>query len=74
MHAWGKAYVSFARAHPGLYEATLRAPDPQNPDVQRAGNDIVNLQIISKGKITFFLSTQNKDFCKTFWKNKPNQR
>lgn len=43
VRALGEAYVSFARTHPGLYDATLRAPDPQDPDVQRAGGEIVDL-------------------------------
>jgi hypothetical protein len=45
VHAMGKAYVAFARSHPGLYEATLRAPDPLDPDVQRAGHEIVSLTL-----------------------------
>jgi AcrR family transcriptional regulator len=45
VHALGKAYVTFARTHPGLYEATLQAPDPLDPDIQRAGREIVNLTL-----------------------------
>lgn len=45
VRALGEAYVSFVRDHPGLYEATLRAPDPQDPEVQRASEKIVNLVI-----------------------------
>ncbi|EZP78755.1 MULTISPECIES: TetR/AcrR family transcriptional regulator [Anoxybacillaceae] len=45
VHALGKAYVTFARTHPGLYEATLQAPDSLDPDIQRAGREIVNLTL-----------------------------
>jgi AcrR family transcriptional regulator len=41
--AISKAYVNFARWHPGIYEATLFAPDPEDEDVQRAGAKIVDL-------------------------------
>lgn len=41
--ALAESYVSFARIHPGLYEATLRAPHPQDTEVQQIGSDIVNL-------------------------------
>lgn len=37
------AYVEFSREHPGLYEATLRAPDPQDEEVRSAGAALVNL-------------------------------
>lgn len=40
-----KAYVSFARRHPGIYEATLMAPDPEDVDVQQAGAKIVDLSV-----------------------------
>ncbi|NHM31598.1 TetR/AcrR family transcriptional regulator [Neobacillus terrae] len=40
-----KAYISFARKHPGLYEATLSAPNPENDEVQRAGSKIVELAV-----------------------------
>lgn len=43
VHALGKAYVTFVRTHPGLYEATMQAPDPLDPDIQRAGRSIVDL-------------------------------
>ncbi|MCC2685912.1 MAG: TetR family transcriptional regulator [Paenibacillaceae bacterium] len=45
VHALGEAYVDFARSHPGLYEATLRMPDLQHPDVQRVGSGIVELAV-----------------------------
>jgi AcrR family transcriptional regulator len=39
----GAAYIAFVRAHPGLYEATLGAPDLLDAEVQKAGNEIVLL-------------------------------
>ncbi|MEJ9151398.1 MULTISPECIES: TetR/AcrR family transcriptional regulator [Bacillus] len=45
VHTLGKAYVSFVRAHPGLYEATLQSPDPLDPEIQRAGDEIVKLTL-----------------------------
>lgn len=44
VHGLGEAYVAFARAHPGLYEATLRS-DPREPEVEQAGEPIVGLII-----------------------------
>ncbi|MFZ7942987.1 MULTISPECIES: TetR/AcrR family transcriptional regulator [Bacillaceae] len=40
-----KAYVQFARKHPGLYEATMLAPYQEDADVQQAGAKIVDLSI-----------------------------
>ncbi|MEH7335026.1 WHG domain-containing protein [Neobacillus drentensis] len=40
-----KAYVHFARQHPGIYEATLMAPDPEDTEVQQAGAKIVELTV-----------------------------
>jgi len=40
-----RAYVQFVRRHPGIYEATLFAPDPEDEEVQRAGAKIVNLAV-----------------------------
>jgi AcrR family transcriptional regulator len=40
-----KAYVNFARKHPGIYEATLMAPDMEDEDVQIAGSKIVELTV-----------------------------
>lgn len=40
-----KAYVDFARKHPGLYEATLLAPDMNDPDIRLSGGKIVDLII-----------------------------
>lgn len=45
VYAMGAAYVSFVRHHPGLYDATLRAPEKTDPDVQIAGNKIVDLAL-----------------------------
>jgi AcrR family transcriptional regulator len=39
------AYVNFARKHPGLYEATLLAPDMGAEEVQRSGAKIVDLSV-----------------------------
>jgi AcrR family transcriptional regulator len=40
-----KAYVDFARKHPGIYEATLMAPNVEDEDVQHAGSKIVDLTV-----------------------------
>lgn len=40
-----KTYVHFARKHPGLYEASLFAPDMEDADVQQAGAKIVDLTV-----------------------------
>jgi AcrR family transcriptional regulator len=40
-----KAYVNFARKHPGIYEATLMAPDMEDEDVQLAGSKVVELTV-----------------------------
>lgn len=40
-----RAYIQFARKHPGLYEATLMAPDPEDGEVQKAGAKIVDLTV-----------------------------
>lgn len=40
-----KAYVEFTRKHPGMYEATLMAPDMDDEDVQHAGSKIVDLTV-----------------------------
>ncbi len=37
------AYISFARAHPGLYTATLSAPAPEEEELQIAAEKIVRL-------------------------------
>ncbi|MFP5106700.1 WHG domain-containing protein [Neobacillus sp. C211] len=43
--AVSQAYVDFSRKHPGIYEATLLAPDPEDVDVQQAGAKIVDLSV-----------------------------
>lgn len=45
VRAIAKAYLDFARHHPGLYESTLRAPHTDEPDLQRAANQIVELNV-----------------------------
>lgn len=37
------AYVSYARSHPGVYEATLQAPDPGNSRLQEWSERLVLL-------------------------------
>ena len=41
--ALGEAYILFARQHPGLYEATLAAPNPGEREQTEAGGKIVSL-------------------------------
>lgn len=43
--AISNAYVNFARKHPGIYEATLMAPDMKDEDVQQAGAKVVELSV-----------------------------
>jgi AcrR family transcriptional regulator len=45
-----RAYVAFARAHPGLYEATIRAPDPGEPLLRQAGGKVVDLVLKALGE------------------------
>jgi AcrR family transcriptional regulator len=45
VHALANAYVAFVRSHPGLYEATLRAPDDEDHEMIQAGNEIVELVV-----------------------------
>lgn len=45
MHAIAAAYMAFARAHPGLYELTLRAPDAQDIEYEAAGHVLVELLV-----------------------------
>jgi len=40
-----QAYLNFARKHPGLYEATLMAPDMDEEEVQQAAARIVELTV-----------------------------
>ncbi|MNE87339.1 hypothetical protein D3C80_1845330 [compost metagenome] len=45
VHAMSKAYVEFARQHPGLYETTLRAPEEGNTALAEASGQILSLII-----------------------------
>jgi len=45
VRALAEAYVAFVRNRPGLYEATLRSPDPKDPEVQRAGKETSDLVV-----------------------------
>ncbi|MCG7409697.1 WHG domain-containing protein [Paenibacillus sp. ACRRX] len=45
LHALAFAYVDFVRQHPGIYEASMGAPDPLDPDFQTAGTEVVQLII-----------------------------
>jgi len=44
--AVSQAYVNFARVHPGIYEATLLAPDLEEKKIQQAGAKIVDLTVL----------------------------
>jgi AcrR family transcriptional regulator len=37
------AYRDFAGEHPGLYAATLRAPDPADPELDAAGDELLTI-------------------------------
>lgn len=41
--ALGHAYRAFATAHPGLYSATVRAPDPADPDLVAARQEVLDV-------------------------------
>lgn len=41
--AISKAYLAFAREHPGLYEATQRSSDWQDEEVKKAGEELLEL-------------------------------
>ncbi len=43
VRALSKAYLTFARTHPGVYAATLRAPDPEDDEAIRIAEKIVGL-------------------------------
>jgi AcrR family transcriptional regulator len=45
IYAIGEAYVTFARIHPGLYEACLWAPAPGDEEYKRAASELVDLVI-----------------------------
>jgi AcrR family transcriptional regulator len=43
--AVSEAYINFARIHPGIYEATMLAPNPGDKEVQQAGAKIIDLSV-----------------------------
>ena len=45
VRAFGHAYVSFVREHPGLYEATLRAPDGGDIELQQVSSVLLDLTV-----------------------------
>lgn len=45
VRAFSSSYLSFARAHPGLYEAIQRAPEPDDIEMQAAGGEVVQLAL-----------------------------
>ncbi|APH05741.1 TetR/AcrR family transcriptional regulator [Bacillus weihaiensis] len=45
VHAVSKAYMTFARLHPGLYTLTLSAKDPNDKELQEAGRKLVELTV-----------------------------
>jgi len=45
VRALGEAYMVFVRNHPGLYEAMLRSPDPENLELRHIQNETVDTVI-----------------------------
>ncbi|MGG3451155.1 TetR/AcrR family transcriptional regulator [Domibacillus aminovorans] len=45
VYALSLEYVYFARQHPGLYEATFRAPDLHAPDLREAQEKVVQIVV-----------------------------
>ncbi|CAI6087348.1 TetR/AcrR family transcriptional regulator [Cohnella sp. JJ-181] len=45
LRAFSRAYLAFARQHPGLYEAVQRAPDPEDCELSEAGAAVVGLVV-----------------------------
>ncbi len=45
VRAFSYAYLSFARSHPGLYEAVQRAPEPDDNLLQEAGGEVVEMAV-----------------------------
>lgn len=43
LRALGHAYRAFAKERPGLYLATLRAPDPGNEELEAAAADVLSM-------------------------------
>lgn len=46
VHAFGKAYVSFVRSHPGLYASTFLVTDSINLEIQKKESEIVNIALL----------------------------
>ncbi|MCC3376133.1 TetR/AcrR family transcriptional regulator [Cohnella sp. REN36] len=47
VRAFSYAYLAFARAHPGLYEAIQRAPEPDDEQLKEAGGRVVQMTVIA---------------------------
>jgi AcrR family transcriptional regulator len=47
--ALADAYRAFARARPGLYAATVRAPAADDPELQQAGQEVVEIVLAVLG-------------------------
>jgi AcrR family transcriptional regulator len=47
------SYISFARKHPGLYEATIKVPDNSDQSLQEAANKIVSVALTSIAPYNF---------------------
>ncbi len=45
VRALSEAYAGFAREHPGLYDATFRAPDSGDPKLHLAQRQVVDLVV-----------------------------
>lgn len=45
VHALSKAYLNLARNHPGLYESSVLAPDPQDTDIQKATTEVLRIVV-----------------------------
>lgn len=45
VHAIAKAYITFAREHPGLYDALVRTPDWQHEETQKIAAQPVELLV-----------------------------
>jgi len=43
VHAIASAYIQFAREHPGLYDALVRAPNLEDAETARTAGEIVDL-------------------------------
>jgi AcrR family transcriptional regulator len=45
VRAFSYSYLAFARAHPGLYEAIQRAPEPNDNQLQAAAGEVVQFAV-----------------------------